>query len=242
MYCAAERSWRVGSVTTSWRYSENDRTRRLRVKSSRTLSPRPLRRAFTGAASMSAIAFDRTTPRTGCSLRRDEDRDRLLLRATAVLVTDGELERAVDRVVAALRGGELHGQRELRLLEHVGVALVLARAAGLELGLRERDAVGRGQRELDRELGVDVEARAGCHGDLRRRLGTGLRIGRSVDRDLAFLGPELQRVRAAGRDLGSRGALAHAGRLDVAAAGDLDHLVTAAGLRIGPSAGVLGSA
>ena len=36
MYCVELRSWRVGSANASARYSENDITRRLRVKSSRT--------------------------------------------------------------------------------------------------------------------------------------------------------------------------------------------------------------
>src|SRR5215510_1951692 len=39
MYCVDDRSWRVDSETTRFRYSANDITRRLRVKSSRTAWP-----------------------------------------------------------------------------------------------------------------------------------------------------------------------------------------------------------
>src|SRR5215510_9198403 len=47
MYCVDDRSWRVGSETTRLRYSANDSTRRLRVKSSRTAEPSSTSKSLT---------------------------------------------------------------------------------------------------------------------------------------------------------------------------------------------------
>src|SRR5262249_18038562 len=47
MYWVDDRSCRIGSETTRFRYSANDSTRRVRVKSSRTARPSSTRRART---------------------------------------------------------------------------------------------------------------------------------------------------------------------------------------------------
>src|SRR5712671_5126572 len=98
MYCVELRSWRVGSVKASARYSENAITRRLRVKSSRTDWCRP--------TSVSLTVAGRSPMRRNTTLLRcDRDRDRLLLGVAAFLLADTEFQRAGDRVAASRRGG-----------------------------------------------------------------------------------------------------------------------------------------
>src|ERR1700690_186296 len=178
MYCVDDLSWRSGCSNTSARYSVYDITRRLRVKSSRTASPRPTSDCLTIAGMSSAIAAK-------LSLCGDDDRHRLPLRVAALLVAHAELEHAFDLVAAGLRRGRLDVERERLLGQGRRVALRLVLAASDELGLGERDAGRRRiERQLDREIGVDVKSGRRRDLERHRRFGAGLDLG----------GPDLERA------------------------------------------------
>src|SRR5262245_13117039 len=131
MYCVDERSWRVGSANASARYSENDSTRRLRVKSSRTAAFNSSSVSFTGGGTSATAPPDRFAHRSDLTLvSGDGDRHRLLLRMAAVLLTNPELEDALDLVAARLVRGRLDREREPLLGQRRRVALVLVAATG----------------------------------------------------------------------------------------------------------------
>src|SRR5436853_7563923 len=156
MYCAAERSWRRGSAITSSRYCANDITRRLRVNERRISSPRDSRVVLT-LVGWSAIRAGRYH-----SLRGDSDLARRRLRHAAgvVVVADGDGPLAGELVRAGGGARQLDAERELRPVE-------VGRLRRGLLRVRRGDP-GRGsERELGRELGVDVVAGGGRDRDGR---------------------------------------------------------------------------